>query len=125
MDGLIYLRYIELNPVRANMASHPGEYRWSSYHANALGAHDSLVQPHSQYLALNNHVKNRQAAYRELFRAHIDEKSLQEIRQATQKGWALGSDRFKDEIEQLLQRRTRPLPRGGDRRSAEFQKQRG
>jgi len=39
------------------------------------------------------------------------------IRQATQKGWALGNDRFKDEIEQLLDRRTRPLPKGGDRRS--------
>ena len=24
-------RYIELNPVRAGMVGHPGEYRWSSY----------------------------------------------------------------------------------------------
>ena len=97
--------YIELNPVRANMVSHPGEYRWSSYHANALVRHDSLVQPHNQYLSLDNHEKNRQAIYRELFRAHIDEKSLEEIRQATQKGRVLGSNRFKDNIERLLQRR--------------------
>jgi putative transposase len=30
-------RYIELNPVRAKLVGHPAEYRWSSYHANALG----------------------------------------------------------------------------------------
>lgn len=30
-------RYIELNPVRAGMVAAPGDYRWSSYHANADG----------------------------------------------------------------------------------------
>ena len=29
-------RYIELNPVCAGMVEHPGEYRWSSYLAEAL-----------------------------------------------------------------------------------------
>ncbi|MEA3469019.1 MAG: transposase [Thermodesulfobacteriota bacterium] len=28
-------RYIEMNPVRANMVKHPGEYHWSSYQSNA------------------------------------------------------------------------------------------
>ena len=28
-------RYIEMNPVRAKMVTHPAEYRWSSYRANA------------------------------------------------------------------------------------------
>ncbi len=32
---LTCMRYIELNPVRANMARSPGHYRWSSYRANA------------------------------------------------------------------------------------------
>jgi putative transposase len=118
-------RYIELNPVRANMAPHPGEYRWSSYGANALGQHDPLVTPHAVYLALGNLAPQRQAAYRALFQAHIDDKTLEEIRQATQKGWALGNDRFKDEIERQLQRRTRPLSRGGDRRSFAFREGEG
>ena len=30
-------RYIELNPVRAEMVTEPGEYRWSSYVVNAGG----------------------------------------------------------------------------------------
>lgn len=117
-------RYIELNPVRANMVSHPGEYRWSSYHANALGKDDSLVSPHERYIALAEDPGERQSSYRDLFKAHIDDKTLTEIRHSTQKGWALGSERFKDEIECLIKRRTRPLSRGGDRRSAEFTKDR-
>ena len=30
-------RYIELNPVRADMVNDPGEYRWSSYRWHGLG----------------------------------------------------------------------------------------
>ncbi|HHT0594482.1 TPA: transposase, partial [Legionella anisa] len=43
-----YMRYIELNPVRARMVRHPSEYPWSSYRYNALGELDSLVTPHIQ-----------------------------------------------------------------------------
>jgi len=32
---LTCMRYIELNPVRANMVSHPAEYAWSSYNTMA------------------------------------------------------------------------------------------
>src|ERR1017187_9011678 len=32
---LTCMRYIELNPVRAEMLAHPGDYPWSSYRANA------------------------------------------------------------------------------------------
>jgi putative transposase len=115
-------RYIELNPVRAKMVSHPSQYRWSSYRANALGQHDLLLTPHPEYLALGNHTQERQAAYRALFDTHLDAVTLAEIRDATQKGWALGNDRFKDEIERLLQRRARPLPRGGDHCSVAFRR---
>lgn len=113
-------RYLELNPVRAAMVNHPGDYPWSSYAANALGQTDPLVTPHGLYLELGSSPEQRQEAYRALFQAHIDNRTLTEIRQATQKGWALGNDRFKEEIERLLTRRTRPLPRGGDRRSVAF-----
>ena len=37
------MRYIELNPIRASMVNHPGEYKWSSYHANAQGDINSLI----------------------------------------------------------------------------------
>lgn len=61
------MRYIELNPVRARLARHPGAYRWSSYSANALGRQDDLVTPHPFYYALGRSVEDRRAAYRRLF----------------------------------------------------------
>jgi len=112
-------RYIELNPVRANMVNHPGEYRWSSYHANAFGKRDTLITPHALYLSVDKSPLVRQKIYRGYFKNIIDEEKLKEIRISTQKGWALGSERFKDEVEKLTQRRTRPLPRGGNRNQVE------
>ena len=40
---LTCMRYIELNPVRANMVNNPSQYRWSSYRCNAQGKHDQLI----------------------------------------------------------------------------------
>ena len=45
-------RYVELNPVRANMVRHARDYRWSSYRANAEDKADPRVTPHERYLAL-------------------------------------------------------------------------
>lgn len=42
-------RYIELNPVRANMVKQPEDYAYSSYHANALAKPDKLITPHSVF----------------------------------------------------------------------------
>ena len=55
-------RCIELNPVRAGMVSHPAEYRWSSYRANAGHTTSSLVTPHAEYLALGNTDQERTGA---------------------------------------------------------------
>lgn len=112
-------QYIELNPVRACMVNHPGEYRWSSYHANALGKTDVLVTPHTEYIAIHKNEKKRQDIYQNYFNIKMEEKALEGIRLSTQKGWALGSNKFKENIEKLIDRRTRPFPRGGDHRSVE------
>ena len=113
-------RYIELNPVRANMVSHPGDYPWSSYAAHALGKLNPLVQDHALYLALGETPSARQRAYLDLFNGHIDEKALDDIRQSTNKGWVLGDSKFKADIEATLKRRVTPLPKGGDRRSNKY-----
>jgi putative transposase len=113
-------RYIELNPVRAGIVEHPSQYRWSSYSANALGQPDSLLTMHPLYLALGSDGAARCAAYRELFRNDIDDDTLCKIREATNKGWALGHERFHSDIAELLNRRARPLRKGGDRRSQAY-----
>ena len=63
-------RYIELNPVRAGMVVHPGEYRWSSYGHNAQGGETACIRPHPLYTGLGRDTRLHQEAYRELFRYH-------------------------------------------------------
>jgi putative transposase len=50
-------RYIELNPVRANMVQHPADYSWSSYRANGDGRANPLLTPHAEYLRLRKGVR--------------------------------------------------------------------
>jgi putative transposase len=128
IDSEIYAltcyRYIELNPVRAqDMAKHPSEYPWSSYRYNALGQANTLIVPHSLYSALGTTNEERQAAYRALFKAHIPESTLDEIRMATNKAWVLGNDYFKESIEQQLNRQAKPKDKGGDRKSKQYREQ--
>jgi putative transposase len=122
-DGYFVSRYIELNPVRAKMVSHAKDYPWSSYQGNALDKKISLLKPHQCYLALGENDKMRRKSYRALFRRTIPEAVLEDIRTSTQKGWAIGNDRFRSEIEQMTGRRASPQPRGGDRRSKKYTKQ--
>ena len=106
---LTLMRYIELNPVWAGMVAHPRDYPWSSHAFNAQGEsgpNSDWLTPHREYLRLARSAAVRQAAYRLLFRAAVSNDDLRDIRECTHKGWALGSERFKDEIERLTQRRT-------------------
>lgn len=98
-------RYIELNPVRAGMVMKPQDYRWSSYHANALGKANRLITLHDEYSRLGQDDASRREAYRALFKAHLDPEMVNEIRSATNGNFALGSERFQKEIEAMLGRR--------------------
>ncbi|NCA88908.1 MAG: transposase [Gammaproteobacteria bacterium] len=113
-------RYLELNPVRAGLVAGPGDYDWSSYGCHALGSEDRLVSTHPCYQGLGRTKKARQSAYRALFATPLDEATLQRIRDATNKSWLLGDEAFAREIEGLVNRRTQPRQRGGDRRSLAF-----
>jgi putative transposase len=104
---LTCMRYIKLNPVRAKMVSHPGEYRWSSYGANAQGQADGLLSAHPLYQALGADAAQRQIAYRELFRAHLEGDTIHAIRAALNQELVLGREDFKDRIEQMTERQAR------------------
>lgn len=123
--ALLCYRYIELNPVRANMVQHPSHYPWSSYRANALGQYDALITPHSLYDALGQDESMRQSQYRSLFAGQLDEISLSQMREATNKAWVLGSAQFKQKIANQLNRRSDRLAKGGDRKSDEFKQNNG
>ena len=60
---LACMRYIELNPVRAQIVYRPLDYRWSSFRSNALGYTDAIVTPHPLYYALGRSPETRRMAY--------------------------------------------------------------
>ena len=92
-------RYIELNPVRAGMVTDPGDYRWSSYRAHALGIHARLWKAHSIYLSLGENYQIRQEAYRDLMNGDLDQKVLVKIRQCVNTGLVLGSGKLRAQVE--------------------------
>lgn len=98
-------RYIELNPVRAGMVAHPGDYVWSSYRMNALGYPIKLLTPHAEYLGLGPTPEHRQDAYRRLFSHDLSQDELAAIRR---------SRRLSNGPPAA------PPTRGGDRRSSRF-----
>lgn len=101
-------RYIELNPVRADMVRHPRDYRWSSYRANAEGLTDPVVTPHDEYRRLGRNGQERQDIYRGLFKAHLDPECITAIRTATNGNYVLGNSRFQEEIGRMLRQRATP-----------------
>ena len=113
---LVCQRYVELNPVRAGLSGQPEEYPWSSYQANAMGAQDPLVTPHRLYLALATDADRRLHTYRSLFRTPLDRSSMEQIREATNKGWALGDEETFEGGGLVVNRRIKPLPPGRPRR---------
>lgn len=108
------LRYIELNPIRARMASLPESYPWSSYRFNGLGEDNPVLTTHQLYLQLGKTDEQRRIAYRALFDNKPYTLVLEEVRACTQSGTPLGGKQFRDEIEPALQvkvghaRRRRP-----------------
>jgi putative transposase len=57
-------RYIERNPVRANLVKRPEDYRWSSYRYYALGEANNLVTRDPYYDLLGKADEERRRNYR-------------------------------------------------------------
>ncbi len=110
-------RYIELNPVRANMVEHPGDYPWSSYRTHAQGEPSALIHSHPLYLALSAEETQRHAAYRELFRHALEPGMVDDIRRAVHGNYALGNDLFAEQIEAALSQRAKPGKAGRPRKA--------
>ncbi|MEP3348690.1 MAG: transposase [Marinomonas sp.] len=114
------MKYIELNPVRANMVDRPSLYRWSSFHHNAGIKQFSFISAHPTYNALGRNVKERALNYSQRIEEALNVHEISSIQAAWQTGTPLGDDDFKEEIEtQLKQKigqdyRGRPSQKGSD-----------
>lgn len=105
-------RYIELNPVRSGLVAEPQDYAWSSYRHHAGIAPNALITDHALYWALGNTPFEREAAYIAQVREGISADELLRINAAVLKGWPLGSDAFKAQLQQKEGRQVLPAKRG-------------
>jgi putative transposase len=82
-----------------------------------MGMPNKLIAVHEQYERLGKTDGERQLAYRDLFGSELDSSELGEIRDTVNRGWPLGSERFKDEIERAIACAGRPPKRDRSTRS--------
>ena len=94
------------------MVDDPAHYRWTSYRYKAQGQASPYLTPHPLYLALGRDDKERQAAYRELFRAQLDSKAIEDMRLALNQNQPLGNSRFYAKIEAMTGQKREAKPRG-------------
>ena len=87
---------------------------------NALGEPNGVIIPHELYRRSGKDGPERQTSYRALFQRDIADRTLGDIRQATNNAWVPGNDRFRQSIEELTQRQAAPKPKGGDKRAKEY-----
>lgn len=114
---LLCSRYIELNPVNANMVKHPSGYKWTSYLHNTQGKPNRLISAHETYNRLGLCDTERQRAYAALFENRLDSNDVKVIRNAVQFSMPTGDTNFKRQIEQALSRKVGYAHRGRPRKS--------
>jgi putative transposase len=96
---LACMAYIDLNPVRAGIATSAQEHLWSSYGHYAGLRVDPLITPHSLIWQLGNTPFAREAAYVELVRQGITDQEKAALTQSVLRGWALGEPNFVTELQ--------------------------
>ena len=105
-------RYIELNPVTADMVKRPEGYAWSSNHCNAWGGQNRLISGHESYLALGQNQAQRCSNYRKLFNEALSTGDYQAIGKALHFSMSLGSEEFMEKIEKRTGRKIGYAHRG-------------
>ena len=101
------VRYVELNPVRAEMVQNAWDYRWSSAAAHVTGEDDRLVRVRP--------MLERVADWREYLGQELSAAELRALRRHNRAGRPLGDDGFIARLEQTTGRELRPRkpgPRG-------------
>lgn len=115
---LAHLVYVDTLAVRQGLAARAEDFRWSSamHHIGDTSAQWLATPP--QYWALGNTPFERELRYRDLLNEGLSAIAVQQIEQAVQSGWAMGSPVFTAELQQALGRRVQPGRRGRPRREA-------
>jgi REP-associated tyrosine transposase len=115
---LACMRYIETNPVRSGLVSHPADYPWSSHAHHSGQRSDPLVTDHSLFWSLGNTPFDRQSAYKLLSEQPLASDVVQALTTTALKSWALGSAEYLQRIGEEADRRVSPRSRGRPRKQA-------
>lgn len=68
---LTLLMYLDMNPVRAGIVSHPCYYKWTSYHFYADGKPNPILSQAPSFIALSKSEIERRKKYSDLLNAYI------------------------------------------------------
>lgn len=105
---LAAVRYVEMNPVHANMVAQAEDYGWSSAGAHLTGKDDRLVKVAPMLERVSN--------WREYLDSSLDDATVETLRKHTNTGRPLGDESFLDMLELRAGRTLRPLKQGRKRK---------
>ncbi|MBH3424641.1 MULTISPECIES: REP-associated tyrosine transposase [Pseudomonas] len=95
-------RYIELNPVRADIVASAADYPWSSYNARVGCSPDNdWLDIDDCFDVLGDTKQDRQESYKSFVNQAVSSDELKTIRLALQRGQLTGTTRFIDEVERI------------------------
>lgn len=100
------VRYIESNPVRANLVEKPWDWRWSSAREHTKNIKSSILAlaPAGKFMQIED--------WESYLMQRDDEEVIKRIRANTLTGRPLGSEAFVDNLEKIFNRRLKALPHG-------------
>lgn len=109
-------RYIELNPVRANIVEKPSDYRWSSYITRMSSDRgkeqsdrdidmDMDIDLDPMFLGLSEMEEIRREKYAKFLQENIPSGELDFLRGVLNRGQLTGNSYFTDAVEQIIGRR--------------------
>ncbi len=95
---LAVLRYIEANPLRAEMVEQAGDYPWSSFGGHGAGRNDPLLDPVAAYEALAAYAAVRQRRWSAYVHQTPEEAELAAIRRSSATGLPYGAKTWVDRL---------------------------
>jgi putative transposase len=109
---LACLRYIEQNPVRANLVAQAGDWAWSSAGHHLGRRAEALITGLPEYWALGNTPFEREAVWRQLLDEPLGGAEVATLTRNALAGWAHGSGAFLARLQEMTGRPLQPRPRG-------------
>lgn len=98
------IKYIEFNPVRANVVQTPLHYKWSSFRFH-VGAdnNNKLLDLDPAFITLGNTMQERFDSYMRFIQQEVSTEMLRHIKESINNGLFLADKAFEDEIREKLQ----------------------